>query len=285
MKRYRCIPYGYCMAEGELSVQPEEHSVITGIFEQYLQGVSPAKLAERLNTKGIRFSESEPNWNKGRIYRILADSRYTGAGQYPKLIEESTMRAVKEKIEQNSTYKTPCDTLARGVGEMLRCGCGERLKRNPTMRWVCPGCGAAITSVVLERKLTAIMKRLVDAPDEAERRPSAQYEPTGEIMRLSSDIRRTINNKDFDAAELRAKVLQCASLKYGALQSDATPCIKGTIQRITAESLQSAEEVTKAVRKIAEEIAVEEAGEIRVRLKNGTIIRTIEEDSNGSCGE
>ena len=280
MKRNRFIPYGYCMAKGEISIHPQEGCVVSGIFERYLQGVSPAKMADDLNDQRVRFSESNPNWNKNRIYRILTDERYTGSDQYPKIIDEKLLRAAEEKIEHNSTYKAPSDMLARSVGGLLRCNCGDRPKRNATMRWVCQRCGEAITSLALERELMAIMNRLCIDSSLAERVRVSPFEPTSEIMRLNSEIRRAINSKDFDAAELREKVLRCASLKYDAFQDDTSPYIRGVIEKGC-----KADSVAAVVGKTVDEIVVESPDRLRIKLKNGAIIRTIKEDSNGNSDE
>ena len=61
--------------------------------------------------------------------------------------------------------------------------------------------------------------------------------------------------------------------------------IKGVIEGLTDDCLSSADKTTQLVSRIAEEIIVEVPDRLSIKLKNGTIIRTIEEDSNGSCGE
>ena len=285
MKRNRFIPYGYCMAEGKIIIHPEEGRIVIGIFEQYLQGISPAKMADQLNEGGIRFHETNPNWNKGRIYRILADDRYTGIDPYPELVKRGVQNAAKERIAQNRTYKAPDDALARSINGILRCECGGRFKRAAALRWSCKSCGKEVMSAILEQELKSLMGCLRSDPSLAHRSNLPQYEPTKEIMRLSSEIRRAINSKDFDAATLRKQILRCASLKYDALKSDSTPYIRGVIEGWTDDCMSSADKTAQLVGRIAEEIIVEAPDRLCVRLKNGAVIRTTKEETNGICRE
>ena len=285
MKRNRFIPYGYHMTKGQISIHPQEGRIVIGIFEQYLQGISPAKMATQLNENGVCFHAANPSWNKGRIYRILADERYTGIDQYPALVDKCYLDAAKERIARNRTYRTPDDVLARSVSGKLRCDCGERVNRAAGSRWSCPCCGKEIRSDTMEQEIRLFMARIWSDPRLIDSGKAAPYVPTTEIMKLNSEIRRAINNKGFDAVELRKLILRCASLKYDALQTDLTPFIRGVIEKYPIDSLRDTEHIARLVSMIVEGIFIESPDRLRIKLKNGAIIRTIKEDSNGNGDE
>ena len=58
-------------------VDPEQATVIRQIYQWYLDGVSGADLADRLNTAGVPTPRGT-RWTKNLIHRILTNERYLG---------------------------------------------------------------------------------------------------------------------------------------------------------------------------------------------------------------
>ena len=87
-----------------------------------------------------------------------------------------------------------------------------------------------------------------------------------------------------DEQELRRKILNCARLKYEAFRPDVTEYIKKIITEMTDEQWGVPEAIADAAGKIASEIIFDTPGSLRLRLKNGAVIRNTEEDTYGNSG-
>ena len=284
MKQNRMVPFGYQMTEGRVRIHPQESVVLAEVFAGYLTGVSPAKLADRLNVRGIRFSDTSPNWNKCRLYRMLADERYSGAEEYPQIISKEQFTAAKAQIERNRTYRAPDDEVARSISGKMVCACGGTLKRSAKKHWRCQSCGMDTRSVDIEHGVTAIMARLRRNPDLAAHGKAERYEPTQEIMRLSNEIRRSMNGTEADEKELRAKIMRCAAMKYEAFRPDLTEYVTKVFAETPDAQWSEADGIIEIIRKTVSEIIITAPDSLRIRLKNRAVITKEKEESNGNSG-
>ena len=89
-------PFGYKMALGEIVIQESEAKLVQEIFLRYIAGESLNELTESLRQQDISYDEGRL-WNKNMVARILADARYTGEKEYPKLIDKEQLIATNEK--------------------------------------------------------------------------------------------------------------------------------------------------------------------------------------------
>ena len=89
-------PFGYKMALGKIVIQESEAQVVQEIFRRYIAGGSLNELTEVLRQQDIPYDEGRL-WNKNMVARILADIRYTGEKEYPKLIDKEQLIAANEK--------------------------------------------------------------------------------------------------------------------------------------------------------------------------------------------
>ena len=72
-------PYGYRNAGGgKLEIIPEEAEVIRWVFESYLNGHTPAWIAEEMNRRGIPKKYGPAIWKKKAIAYWLKNEKYTG---------------------------------------------------------------------------------------------------------------------------------------------------------------------------------------------------------------
>ena len=128
-------PFGYKMALGEIVIQESEAKLVQEIFLRYIAGESLNELTESLRQQDISYDEGRL-WNKNMVARILADARYTGEKEYPKLIDKEQLIATNEK--RSNKPQLPKKTEAQKV---LRRLCGTR----PPSRWskVSPTCSTA----------------------------------------------------------------------------------------------------------------------------------------------
>ena len=71
MAKNRVIPFGYCMINGEITVDFTESKAVVRIFEEYLNGSSLLQIAKMMESEKIRYSEGSDRWNKNMIKRII----------------------------------------------------------------------------------------------------------------------------------------------------------------------------------------------------------------------
>lgn len=64
MPKNRVIPFGYCMRNGEITVDFNESKAVARIFEEYLNGSSLQQIARLMELEKIRYSEDSEHWNK-----------------------------------------------------------------------------------------------------------------------------------------------------------------------------------------------------------------------------
>lgn len=128
-------PFGYKMSLGKIVIQESEAKLVQEIFLRYIAGESLNELTESLRQQDIPYDEGRL-WNKNMVARILADARYTGEKEYPKLIDKEQLIAANEK--RSNKPQLPKKTEAQKV---LRRLCGtppsERVEQvSPTCSMV-----------------------------------------------------------------------------------------------------------------------------------------------------
>lgn len=68
---------GYRLKDGKYEIVPEEAETVRRIFELYLAGMGPLKIAKTLNAEGKKTSENNP-WQPSGVSDILRNDTYTG---------------------------------------------------------------------------------------------------------------------------------------------------------------------------------------------------------------
>lgn len=88
--------YGYKVENGEIRIDEHEASVIVGIFNAYISGMSMTNAAKNA---GQPFCHST-------VKRILQNAHYVGDDSHPAIINKNTFsRANAELIKRSSEYK------------------------------------------------------------------------------------------------------------------------------------------------------------------------------------
>ncbi len=128
-------PFGYKMALGKIVIQESEAKLVQEIFLRYIAGESLNELTESLHQQDIPYDEGRL-WNKNMVARILADARYTGEKEYPKLIDKEQLIATNENAQTSPNF--------RKRQKPKRCCAGSVAHRHPN-RWskVSPTCSTA----------------------------------------------------------------------------------------------------------------------------------------------
>ena len=112
MGKYRQLPFGSKMEAGNVVIHPEEERWVSYIFTMYASGSSFKELTDYMKQEEIPY-ETDKIWNKNMIARILEDTRYQGASNFPAIINEDLFQRVADlrstktvKIQKTEAQKT-----------------------------------------------------------------------------------------------------------------------------------------------------------------------------------
>ncbi len=146
-------PYGYRNAgEGRLEIVPEEAEVIRWVFESYLSGCSPARIAAEMNRRGVKKKYGQSIWRKQAVVDWLTNEKYMGDTLCQKTFKTGfPFTAVKNHGELDQYYIENCvpPIISREMFKKVQ----ERLKQRKvrmsepvkfplSRKIVCGHCGA-----------------------------------------------------------------------------------------------------------------------------------------------
>ena len=130
MAKNRVIPFGYCMKNGEITVNFTESKAVIKIFEEYLGGSSLMQIAKLMETEKIRYSEGSDRWNKNMVKRIIENEKYLGTNKYPQIISEKFFNQANEKRASKATSVCVISEDLQEIRSRTYClECSHRLSR------------------------------------------------------------------------------------------------------------------------------------------------------------
>ncbi len=133
------FPIGYNYVDGRLSVNEYEAVQVRKIYDWYLDGVSPEKIAERLRSEG--FTNRYGSWSEasGRIsvLRVLSSEVYLGTLKFGEVVVENAHEAIVDRdvfekvtalrMKRREIYgDSPYQTKYLLVGLLFCAHCGAR---------------------------------------------------------------------------------------------------------------------------------------------------------------
>ena len=183
-------PFGYKMSLGEIVIQESEAKLVQEVFRRYIAGESLNELTEALRQQDVPYDEGRL-WNKNMVARILADARYTGEKEYPKLIDKEQLIAANEK--RSNKPQLPKKTEAQKV---LRRLCGTP------------------PSEQVEQSVTDLLNGLANCPD----RIRHQRSPTPAThSKTQETLDNALEQQPIDEDNAKALILRLAAEQYAAL--------------------------------------------------------------------
>ena len=234
-------PFGYKMALGEIVIQEAEARLVQGIFRRYIAGESLNELTEALRQQDIPYDEGRL-WNKNMVARILADARYTGEKEYPKLIDKEQLIAANEK--RSNKPQLPKKTEAQKV---LRRLCGTPLSER------------------VEQSVTDLLNGLANYPDRIQHQRSstpATHPKTQEA--LDNALEQPI-----DEDNAKALILRLAAEQYAALGDEEYETNR--LRHLFSAFECVAELNADLLKSTVSEVLVTRQN-VKLRLKNGQVI-------------
>ena len=238
----RKLPFGYQMRMVEIIQNEPEAKAVQDIFLQYTLGASLKEIAEQMRKTGPTYDEGK-SWNKNMVARILENAKYTGADNYPKLVDIKLFEAAaaKRQTKQRLPERTPAQKALRRV-----------CTKPPTPE--------------IERQVTHLLGRLVKQPERI-----TQPETARAIIQTDTQCRLddVLNTQPLDEGTARSLIFQLAQEQYDAIGNEEYETARlrrlftafECTAELNAELLQSTVSAVLVTRQT-----------VRLQLKNGQII-------------
>ncbi len=238
----RKLPFGYQMRMGEIVRNEPEAKAVQDIFLQYTIGASLKEIAEQMSKTGPSYDEGK-SWNKNMVARILENAKYTGADNYPKLVDIKLFEAADEK--RQTKQRLP-----------------ERSPAQKALKRIC----SKPPIPEIEQQVTRLLGKLAEQPERI-MQPKQTSKPTH--TNTQAELDEVLNAQPLDEDAARSLICKLAQEQYDAIGNEeyeterlrrlftAFECTA----ELNAELLQS----TVAVVLVTHQT-------VRLQLKNGQII-------------
>lgn len=283
----RKTPFGYVIRDALIQPHPQEADAVRYIFRQYLAGVSLLAIAEDMTRQGIRYHQHTAEWNKNMVKRILENSKYIGADNWPCLVSDEDFAAVQYQRRSRNTY-APLLAGIRPIRSKVICArCGGRMARGTRSHgrvgWRCQAadCGQVVTisDEVLTELVNKQLKELAQFPHLLTVPEPKRAELKMDAIRLQNELTMALNRGSESPKYIKTLALAVTAQRYGQLP-DPTPAydmeqLRGRLEQGPADTdtlvgLLSA--AVQAVRLTPEK-------NVELELINGQIIAGVKEES------
>ncbi len=214
MAQNRVIPFGYCMANGEYIVHPQEQETVLKIFTQYAEGASYKLLAEELTLAQVPYLPEKTTWNKNMIARILQNEQYRGQDKYPRLLSEEQWEASQKAMKPFTPTFSPEIKLLK---PLLICGvCGGNVVRKMTPhgkeRWRCGEDLSHIHTTLSDTLLLEQVQKGLVKPTEPEKKQGKQT--TMALIQKENYLNQVKIGKEMEPDEFLAEAISLVQEKY-----------------------------------------------------------------------
>ena len=225
MPKNRVIPFGYCMRNGEITVDFNESKAVARIFEEYLNGSSLQQIAKLMESEKVQYSEISDRWNKNMVKRIIENKKYLGNEKYPQIIGEKFFTHANEKRMLKATSVCVIPEDLKEIRKHTYClECGHRLSRiggsSRYEKWDCrnPECYKfeyRLTDRMIIDTVLAVINTAIANPSllksEAE---ISTYFPTADVIRRQNEINQMIDLAQVDFDRIKSELYRLAEMKY-----------------------------------------------------------------------
>ena len=226
----RKTPFGYMIRDGLIQPHLQEANTVRYIFKQYRAGASLLAIAEDMTRQDIRYHSHTAEWNKNMVKRILENTKYIGAGGYPRLVSDEDFAAIQRLRTERSTY-APISADIRPIQGKIVCGlCGMKMIRgnraHGLVHWKCqnPDCGQSISlnDNALAKLVGGQLRELAQCPHLLTAPEPTQAELDLDSIRLQNELTMALNRGSESPEYIKTLALAVTTQQYGQLP-DPTP--------------------------------------------------------------
>ncbi|MCM1228372.1 MAG: recombinase family protein [Clostridium sp.] len=234
MAKNRVMPFGYCMKNGEITVDFKESKAVIKIFEEYLNGSSLMQIAKLMESKKIKYSEDSDKWNKNMIKRIIENEKYLGTDKYPQIISEKFFDQANEKRMLKATSVCVISEDLQEIRSRTYCSeCGHRLSRiggnSHTAKWDCRNSDCyrfeyQLTDQMIIGAVLTVLNTVISNPSLIESNSEISvYSPTADIIREQNEISQMMDSQQVDFNRVKSEIFGLAEMKYDCCTYDESP--------------------------------------------------------------
>ncbi len=234
MPKNRVIPFGYCMRNGEITVDFNESKAVARIFEEYLNGSSLQQIARLMELEKIRYSEDSEHWNKNMVKRIIENEKYLGNEKYPQIIGDKFFTQANEKRMLKATSVCVIPEDLQEIRNRTYClECGHRLSRiggsSRYEKWDCrnPECYKfeyRLTDQMIIGVVLTVLNAAIANPNLIENNGEiSTYSPTADIIRKQNEINQMLDSAQVDFDRIKSELYRLAEMKYECCAYDDNP--------------------------------------------------------------
>lgn len=238
----RKLPFGYQMRMGEIIRNEPEAKAVQDIFLQYTLGASLKEIAEQMSETGPTYDKGK-SWNKNMVARILENAKYTGADNYPKLVDIKLFEAAaaKRQTKQRLPERTPAQKVLKRI-----------CTKPPTPE--------------IEQQVTHLLGRLSEQPERIKQPETAPAIMQTDTQRKLDDM---LNTQPLDEEDARKLIFQLAQEQYDAI--DNAEYETERLRRLFAAFECTAELDAELLQSVVSAVLVTRQT-VRLQLRNGQIV-------------
>ncbi len=288
MAKNRTIPFGYCMRNGKIIIEPTEFKAVVRIFEEYLNGSSLMQIARLMESEKIRYTADSEHWNKNMVKRIIENEKYLGNGKYPQIIDGETFKIVNKKRVQkatsvcvisedlqelrNRTYCSECGHRLSRIGG--NCRCGKWDCRNPN----CYRLGYQLTDQMIINSVLTVLNTAIANPNLIESSGEvSKYSPTDDVIRKQNEISQMLDSAQPDFDRIKSEIFRLAEIKYDCCTYNENPQKTAEIKALLENYEQLNTLDIGLFKACVSRIRISHFCTIEVEFINGVIIKNITE--------
>lgn len=268
----RKYAFGYEMRGGKIQPAAAEAEVVRMLHERYAKGSSYRQLTDLLNAGTVPYNEPGKPWNKNMVARILGNDIYIGTKGYPPILDEDLHR---KTLDVKPATGHTVDAKAAMLRSMCRCAiCGRKPSMNGNargwQRWNCPECGALSSKATLQA-MTADLEGMVahmKADPSLISNQTTKGSSHQRILELEQALEEALSKETFDDVRAREIVLELAQARFEACGTESYE-----EHRINHHlSVFGINQLEELLPQIATAILIPVQGDVKLLLKNGTIV-------------
>ena len=295
MAKNRVIPFGYCMRNGEITVDFKESKAVVKIFEEYLNGSSLMQIAKLMETEKIRYSEGSDRWNKNMVKRIIENEKYLGNEKYPQIISEKFFIQVNEKRTSKATSMCMISENLQEIRSRTYClECGHRLSRiggnSRYEKWDCrnPDCYRLeyqLTDQMIIGAVLTVLNTIIANPSLIESNSEISvYSPTTDVICKQNEINQMADSTQVDFDRIKSEIFKLAEMKYGCCTYDESPQKTAQLRCLLDEQEQLNTLDIGLFKACISRIWISHFCTIEVEFINGVHIKNITERNEKNAG-
>ena len=288
MAKNRTIPFGYCMRNGKIIIEPTEFKAVVRIFEEYLNGSSLMKIARLMESEKIRYTADSEHWNKNMVKRIIENEKYLGNGKYPQIIDGETFKIANKKRVQKATSVCVISEDLQEIRNLTYCSeCGRRLSRiggNCRFeKWDCrnPDCYRfeyQLTDQMIFGAVLTVLNTAIANPSLIENNSEISvYSPTVDMIRKQNEISQMLDSVQLDFDRIKSELFKLAELKYNCCTYNENPQKTAEIKALLENHEQLNTLDIGLFKSCVNRILISHFYTIEVEFINGVIIKNITE--------